>query len=97
MEAGRLENSAGVVEGILGPRADDEDVVRGLRNLGLLQDVANTVVEMDTDGYEILPELFKIALYHHVFEQNPEKEMTSLFGPQDGLGLRARMLSWISS
>ncbi|KAK3819411.1 MAG: hypothetical protein JOS17DRAFT_794066 [Linnemannia elongata] len=53
MEAGRLENSAGVVEGILGPRADDEDVVRGLRNLGLLQDVANTVVEMDTDGFRL--------------------------------------------
>lgn len=97
MEAGRLENSAGVANDILGPRADDEAVVKGLRNLGLLQDVANTVVEMDTDVYEILPELFKIALYHHEFEQNPEKEMESLFGPQDGLGLRARMLSWISS
>ncbi|KAK5829028.1 hypothetical protein F5H01DRAFT_374424 [Linnemannia elongata] len=97
MEAGRLENSsASVADEILGPRADDEDVVRGLRNLGLLQDVANTVGEMDTDGYEILPELFKIALYHHEFEQNPEKEMKSLFGPQDGLRLKTKMMSWIS-
>ncbi|OAQ36844.1 hypothetical protein K457DRAFT_150945 [Linnemannia elongata AG-77] len=97
MEAGRLENSsASVADEILGPRADDEDVVRGLRNLGLLQDVANTVGEMDTDGYEILPELFKIALYHHELEQNPEKEMKSLFGPQDGLGLKTKVMSWIS-
>ena len=95
LEANRLEKSAGIVVEILGARADDEEVATGLENLGLLQDVVNTVAEMDNDEYKILPELFKVACgLHH--EQNPEKEIKALFHSPP-LGLTARLLSWAST
>lgn len=95
LEADRLEKSAGIVDEILGARADDEEVVAGLTNLGLLQDVMDTVTEMDTDEYKILPELFKVACgLHH--EQNPEKEIKALFHGRP-VGLTAKLLNWVST
>ncbi|KAK5829017.1 hypothetical protein F5H01DRAFT_315925 [Linnemannia elongata] len=95
LEADRVEKNAGIVDEILGPRADDEEVVTGLKNLGLLQDVVDTVAEMDTDEYIILPELFKVACgLHH--ERNPENEIKALFRSPP-VGLMAKLLSWTSA
>lgn len=95
LEADRFEKCAGIAGEILGARAYDEEVVTGLENLGLLQDVVNTVAEMDADEYKILPELFKVACgVHH--ERNPEKEITALFYSPP-VGLTAKLLSWVST
>ncbi|KAK3819404.1 MAG: hypothetical protein JOS17DRAFT_756355 [Linnemannia elongata] len=94
LETDRLEKSAGTADEILGERADDEEVVTGLANLGLLRDVMDTVAEMDSGEYKILPELFKVACGFHN-EQNPEKEIKALFHGRTG-GLRDKLLSWAS-
>ncbi|KAF9339534.1 hypothetical protein BGZ91_005618 [Linnemannia elongata] len=95
LEADRVEKNAGIVDEILGPRADDDEVVTGLKNLGLLQDVVDTVAEMDTDEHTILPELFKVACgLHH--ERNPEYEIKALFRSPP-VGLMAELLSWTSA
>ncbi|KAG0061497.1 hypothetical protein BGZ89_011397 [Linnemannia elongata] len=93
-EANRQRNSARIEDEILGARANDEKLMAGLRNLGLLQDVVDMVTEMDTDEYSILPELYKVACGVH-YEQNPEKEMRSLFYSPPA-GLASRLLSWAS-
>ncbi|KAG9072938.1 hypothetical protein KI688_000719 [Linnemannia hyalina] len=94
-EGSRQEDNAKIADEILGPRAGDEKLMGGLRNLGLLQDVVDMVTEMDTDGYSILPELYKVACGMH-YEQNPEKEMRSLFYSPPA-GLTSRLLNWVSS
>ncbi|KAG9072940.1 hypothetical protein KI688_000721 [Linnemannia hyalina] len=95
LEADRFEKCAGIAGEILGARAFDEEVVTGLENLGLLQDVVNTVAEMDADEYKILPELFKVACgIHH--ERNPEKEIKALFHSPP-VGLKAKLLSRVST
>jgi hypothetical protein len=95
LESSRLKSCAGVAGEVLGIRADGEGVMSGLRSLGLLQDVVDTVADMDTDERNILPELFKTA-FGSYREQNPEKEMNRLFhGPS--ISLKAKMLSWVSS
>jgi hypothetical protein len=94
LEVNRLENSTGVADETLGPRAMDERLMAGLKNLGLLQDVVDMIAEMDRDDYSILPELFKVACGQHL-GQHPEKEMRSLFyNPPSGLA--SRLLNWAS-
>ncbi|KAF9545687.1 hypothetical protein EC957_010550 [Mortierella hygrophila] len=95
LEADRFEKCAGIAGEILGSRAYDEEVVTGLENLGLLQDVVNTVAEMDADEYKILPELFKIACGDH-HERNPENEIKALFYSPP-VGLTAKLLSCVST
>lgn len=94
-EGCRQENSAKIADEILGSRAGDEKLMDGLRNLGLLQDVVDMVTEMDTDEYSILPELYKVACGVH-YEQNPEKEMRSLFS-SPLVTLVSTLWSWVSS
>ncbi|KAG0380972.1 hypothetical protein BGX24_002192 [Mortierella sp. AD032] len=61
-EITRLQNNAAsALHDILGPGAQDEKVMNGLKNLGLLQDVADMVAEMDTDEFVCLPEISKVA------------------------------------
>ncbi|KAG0294123.1 hypothetical protein BGZ96_001745 [Linnemannia gamsii] len=95
LEASRLESNVGIADEILGPRATDKKLMAGLCNLGLLQDVVDTIAKMDRDDYNILPELFKVSCGQSL-EQHPEKEMRSLFyNPRPRLA--SRLLNWTST
>ena len=56
----------------------DEELVASLRILGLLQEVKEKLVEMDTDEFVCLPELRWLAYGHHL-AQPTEKEFQSLY------------------
>ncbi|KAF9122408.1 hypothetical protein BGW39_009769 [Mortierella sp. 14UC] len=78
LETDRLQRIAGVVHRIVGPGADDEELMASLASLGLLQDVKDMMVEMDKRDYVCLPELQLLACGNHL-ARRPEKEMRSLF------------------
>ncbi|KAG0315699.1 hypothetical protein BGZ97_007933 [Linnemannia gamsii] len=76
MEITRLAKSEG--NEVLGVGDGDGGLLVSMRNLGMLQDVKDMVVEMDTDEFVCLPELQQLACGNHL-EQRPEKEIRSLF------------------
>ncbi|KAK3819403.1 MAG: hypothetical protein JOS17DRAFT_794058 [Linnemannia elongata] len=91
-ESLHLWKDAGVPMDILGSGRDDVELMKSLKNQGLLQDVVDVVKEMDTDEFDCLPELRQLACGRHL-EQTPEKEMRSIFhsGPSGLIG------GWLSS
>ena len=90
VESDRLSNTTLGTE-ILGTGAQDNELMAGLKNLGLMQDVKDMVAEMDTDDFVLLPELRQLACGRHL-EQSPEKEMRSIFYVKP-----TNLSSWISS
>ncbi|KAG0283936.1 hypothetical protein BGZ97_008360, partial [Linnemannia gamsii] len=65
---------------VIGAEEDSDNLMmmKNLRNLGLLQDVKDVLLEMDRRNFEYLPELQEVACGDHL-PQRPEKEIRSLF------------------
>ncbi|KAF9090287.1 hypothetical protein BGX29_011555 [Mortierella sp. GBA35] len=78
LEVVRLWTNNTIANDILGSGTDDPELMAGLKNLGLLQDVKEMLEEMDSDDFVCLPELRQLACGSHL-EQTPEKELRSLF------------------
>lgn len=91
-ESLRLRSMAGYSTIMLGSGHVDSELVESLMNQGLLRDVMDVLKEMDTDEFDCLPELRRLACGRHL-EQSPEKEMRSVFhsGPSGFIG------GWLSS
>ncbi|KAF9118600.1 hypothetical protein BGX30_004461, partial [Mortierella sp. GBA39] len=86
VESVRLLGVAGFSIILLGSGRTDLELMESLKNQGLLRDVVDAVKEMDTDEFDCLPELRRLACGRHL-DQTPEKEMRSVFHPGGPSGL----------
>jgi hypothetical protein len=79
---------------VIGAEEDSDNLMmmKNLRNLGLLQDVKDVLLEMDRRNFEYLPELQEIACGDHL-PQRPEKEIRSLFYMKPP-GFVSRLFEW---
>ncbi|KAK5829015.1 hypothetical protein F5H01DRAFT_329357 [Linnemannia elongata] len=92
LESMRLRGVAVSPKLLLGSGHMEFELMERLKNQGLLRDVVDAVRDMDTDEFDCLPELRRLACGRHL-EQTPEKEMRSVFHS----GLSGFIGGWLSS